>query len=73
MSHTTLFMRVGRNPRQPLCSVDNNADNAQTVLSAHEVSAMSAQISAGVAHERVSFERETGGKSETAAPKKVKK
>jgi hypothetical protein len=68
MKSTTLFMTVGRGPKQPLSSVDEHTPNADTVLSAREVAALSDQIKAGVDPSRVVFEREERDGCEDTAP-----
>jgi hypothetical protein len=58
MKCTTLFMAVGRGPKQPLASVDEHTPNGDEVLTARQSSALADQIKAGVDPSRISFERE---------------
>lgn len=68
MKCTTLFMAVGRGPRQPLSTVDEHTSEGERVLAAAEVSALSDQIKSGVDPTRVVFTREERDGCEDTAP-----
>lgn len=66
MKCTTLFMAVGRGPKQPLATVDEHTPDGDAVLTAYKQNALADQIRAGVDPSRVVFDTEKRDAEDTA-------